>query len=65
MEKWKQAVLDSYIRSNDNNIRFTSWDICENLRPTAKFRVEEVTEYMIGRGFVLVREDDRLVWKIK
>ena len=41
---------------------FTSQDICDNLRETASFTPDEVTQFLMERGYVLSRDDDRLVW---
>lgn len=59
----KTSVLDAYVdlASGDSG-RFTSQDICDNLRETVSLTPDEVTAYMISRGYVLSRRDDRLVW---
>lgn len=62
MDDYKKAVLDIYFKDRTDSGRFTSQDICDNLRETVALTPDEVTEYMMGRGYVLVRYDDRLVW---
>lgn len=64
MDKWKESVLAAYFIDNRDSGRFTSQDICDNLRDTASFTPSEVTEYLMGRGCRLQRDDDRLVWVI-
>lgn len=64
MDKWKESVLAVYFIDNRDSGRFTSQDICDNLRDTASFTPSEVTEYLMGRGCRLQRDDDRLVWVI-
>ena len=62
MDKWKASVLNVYFHNRQDSGRFTSQDICDNLRDTASFTPDEVTEFLMGQGYVLQRDDDRLVW---
>lgn len=62
MDDYKKAVLDIYFKDRTDSGRFTSQDICDNLRETVTLTPDEVTKYMMGRGYALVRYDDRLVW---
>ncbi|MGP1465273.1 MAG: hypothetical protein ACTTKJ_06620 [Prevotella koreensis] len=57
-----EMVLDAYFDDESDNERFTSQDICDNLHETVSLTPDEVTKYMIARGYSLVREYDRLVW---
>lgn len=59
--EYKKMVLDAYFMAQDCG-RFTSQDICDNLRDTASFTPDEVTKFLMGQGYVLQRDDDRLVW---
>lgn len=61
MTKTEQKILSSYVQNQDSG-RFTSQDICDNLRETAEFSPAVVTEYMLSHGWQLQRDDDRLVW---
>lgn len=56
------TVLNVYFKENTDSGRFTSQDICDNLRDTVALTPDEVTQYMLSRGYVLDRDDDRLVW---
>ena len=58
----KTVVLDAYFDDERDGGRFTSQDICDNLRETIELTPGEVTEYMIKRGYTLQRRDDHLVW---
>lgn len=60
----KTVVLDAFFSEETDNGRFTSQDICDNLRETIELTPGEVTEYMIKRGFTLDRKDDRMVWVV-
>ncbi len=60
-EAHKVMVLDAYFEEADDK-RFTSQDVCDNLRETLSLVPDEVTAYMLGKGCRLCREDDRLVW---
>ena len=57
-----ECILDAYFLRNRDSGRFTSQDICDNLRETAKLSPAEVTGYMLSHGWHLERDDDRLVW---
>jgi len=61
-----EAVLDAYFYRLDETQRVpqTSQEICDNLRGTIGASVTDVTKYMMRKGYKLVRQDDRLVWKI-
>ena len=60
----KTMVLDAYLNDDTDMGRFTSQDICDNLRDTASFTPDEVTEFLMAQGYVLQRDDDRLVWVV-
>ena len=60
----KTVVLDAYFSEETDSGRFTSQDICDNLRETIALSPSEVTAYMIERGYTLQRQDDRLVWVV-
>ena len=62
MDDWKKSVLNVYFHDRKDSGRFTSQDICDNLRETASFTPDEVTEFLMEHGYVLQRDDDRLVW---
>lgn len=62
MDDYKKSVLAVYFKDRKDSGRFTSQDICDNLRDTVSLTPDEVTEWMMGKGYVLVRDDDRLVW---
>ncbi len=63
MEEYKKAVLDVYFDEKKDFGRFSSQDICDNLRDTVSLEPNEVTEYLMSKGtFTLMRIDDRLVW---
>lgn len=64
MDDYKEAVLSVYFHDHKDSGRFTPQDICDNLRETAAFTPDEVTRFLMGRGYVLQRDDDRLVWVI-
>ena len=59
--EYKKMVLDAYFMAQDCG-RFTSQDICDNLRDTVSLEPDEVTRYMFGKGYVLSRMQDRMVW---
>jgi len=59
--EYKKMVLDAYFMAQDCG-RFTSQDICDNLRDTVSLEPDEVTLYMFGKGYVLSRMQDRMVW---
>lgn len=58
----KTMVLDAYFDNERDGGRFTSQDICDNLRDTITLSPDDVTVYMVNRGYELMRRDDRLVW---
>lgn len=58
----KEMVLEAYLRDETDIGRFTSQDICDNVRETVSLTPDEVTAYMIAHGYSLDRRDDRLVW---
>lgn len=58
----KTIVLDAYLRDEDDMGRFTSQDICDNVRETVSLTPDEVTAYMVSHGYSLDRQFDRLVW---
>ena len=60
-KEYKNMVLDSYFMEKDCG-RFTSQEICDNLRDTVSLEPDEVTQYMFANGYVLARMEDRLVW---
>ena len=62
MDEYKKAVLAVYFNDRRDSGRFTSQDICDNLRETVALTPDEVTAYLMEHGYVLVRDDDRLVW---
>lgn len=64
MTKTEQQILSSYVQNQDSG-RFTSRDICDNLRETTALSPAAVTEYMLSHGWRLQRDDDRLVWVMK
>lgn len=64
MDDYKEAVLSVYFHDRKDSGRFTSQDICDNLRETAAFTPDEVTQFLMAHGYVLQRDDDRLVWVI-
>lgn len=59
---YKKIVLDAYFDDEVDSGHFSSQDICDNLRETISLTPDEVTRYMIGKGYTMVRQDDRLVW---
>lgn len=61
MNDVKKGILGSYMQRQDSG-RFTSQDICDNLRGMATFKVDEVSEWLYGHGWQLARDDDRMVW---
>ena len=56
------CVLDAYFLHQTDSGRWTSQDICDNLRETADLDVHTVTNYMMAHGYKPERVDDRLVW---
>lgn len=62
MDDYKKAVLNVYFQDRKDMGRFTSLDICDNVRDMVSLTPDEVTEYLMQRGYILQRQDDRLVW---
>jgi hypothetical protein len=62
MDDYKKAVLNVYFQDRKDMGRFTSQDICDNVRDMVSLTPDEVTEYLMQRGYILQRQDDRLVW---
>lgn len=62
--KTEATVLKAYIQSADSG-RFTSQDICDNLKSIITLSADVVTAHMLDEGHHLERRDDRLVWMIK
>ena len=60
----KELVLDAYFDETTDSGRFTSQDVCDNLRETLALTPTEVTTYLAGHGWSLERQDDRLVWVV-
>lgn len=60
----KKMVLDAFFDETTDSGRFTSQDICDNLRETVALSPTEVTAYMMKRGYTLQRQDDRMVWVV-
>lgn len=54
-------VLDAFLNDDTDMGRFTSQDICNNLRETISLTPNEVTAYMVEHGYSLERVDNRLV----
>lgn len=62
MDDYKKSVLNVYFQDRKDMGRFTSQDICDNVREMVSLTPDEVTEYLMQRGYILQRQDDRLVW---
>ena len=58
----RAMVLDAYFDEHTDSERFTSQDVCDNLRDTIALSPQEVTVYLAEHGWGLERQDDRLVW---
>lgn len=58
----KTMVLDAYFDETTDSGRFTSQDVCDNLRDTLALTPGEVTIYLAEHDWSLERQDDRLVW---
>lgn len=56
------TVLDAYFCEDTDSGRFTSQDVCDNLRETLHLEPDEVTAYLFAAGWTLERQFDRLVW---
>lgn len=61
-EEMVEMVLDAYMDEEQDSGRFTSQDICDNLRETISLSTDEVSSYLMEHGYSLERSDDRLVW---
>lgn len=57
-----KMVLDAYFDETTDSGRFTSQDVCDNLRETLSLTPYEVTAYLAEHGWSLERQFDRLVW---
>ena len=57
----KENILEQYLQVGDAG-RWTSQDICDNLRDMISLTPDEVTEYLTKKGLKMKRLDDRLVW---
>ena len=57
----KENILEQYLQVADAG-RWTSQDICDNLRDMISLTPDEVTEYLTKKGMKMKRLDDRLVW---
>ena len=57
-----ECVLDAYFLRQADSGRWTSQDICDNVRDTITLTPDEVTQYMLSHRYHLERQDDRLVW---
>lgn len=57
----KEKILEQYLQVGDAG-RWTSQDICDNLRDMISLTPDEVTEFLNKKGMRLERVDDRLVW---
>lgn len=62
MDEFKKSVLNVYFQDRKDMGRFTSQDICDNVRDMVSLTPDEVTEYLMQSGYILQRQDDRLVW---
>lgn len=60
-QKIKENILEQYLQVADAG-RWTSQDICDNLRDMISLTPDEVTEYLTKKGLKMKRLDDRLVW---
>ena len=57
-----ECVLDVYFLRQTDSGRWTSQDICDNVRDTIQLEPDTVTQYMLAHGYRMERQDDRLVW---
>lgn len=57
--------LDAWFIEENPNGRWTSQEICDALRETVDLSIDNVNEYMEAHRYLLVREDDRLVWTLR
>ncbi len=64
METYKESILAVFFNERKDSGRFTSQDICDNLRDTVTLTPDEVTEWMMTNGYVPMRDDDRVVWTV-
>jgi hypothetical protein len=62
LNDYKKMVLDAYFDEETDRGRFTSQDICDNVRETISLTPDDVTIYMAEHGYTLERQFDRLVW---
>lgn len=61
---YKTIILENYFDEDGDSGRFTSQDVCDNLKDTVALSVDEVTEFMLMKGYTLQRDGDRLVWAV-
>ena len=61
-EEMVEMVLNAYMDEEQDSGRFTSQDICDNLRETISLSTDEVSGYLMSHGYSLEGSDDRLVW---
>ena len=54
-------VLDTFVEESMAG-RFSSQDICDNVRDICEVTLDEVNEYMLNNGWHLMKRDERLVW---
>ena len=54
-------VLSTFVEESMAG-RFSSQDICDNVRDICEVTLDEVTEYMLNNGWHLMKRDERLVW---
>ena len=60
MRNW--PFLDAYFADCDDSGRWSSRDICDNMREMVSLSISEVTGYMKEHGYRMQRDDDRIVW---
>lgn len=61
LTKEERVVLDAFLQETDSG-RFTSQDMADQLRDTISLSPNDITRYMLEKGWSLRRVDDRLVW---
>lgn len=54
-------VLSTFVEESMAG-RFSSQDICDNVRDICEVTLDEVNEYMLNNGWHLMKRDERLVW---
>ena len=54
-------VLSTFVEDSMAG-RFSSQDICDNVRDICEVTLDEVNEYMLNNGWHLMKRDERLVW---